>query len=289
MTGEESLLRLAASTAEAVSAALEALVSERVDREAPALVPQGKSPFQGIPEPAVACSVRYVEGVTGGNVLILSRPAARHLAALMMGGPPPTGELADADLSELELSAVGEAMNQMMSAAAAAIGSVLEQEIEISPPEIRLLDTAAQAQTAFELTPWAAAVTLAVCGQPGRLILLVPHAFVVRMTRALDELGGEAPGETEGEQGLPPQAVRSVRVRVSAELGRAPLALGRLVALAGQVVELDRSVDDPIQVLVNGRPFAWGRLLVADGEWAVRIEEIQAGSETLATSQPRKE
>lgn len=289
MTGEQALLRLAASTAEAVCSALEALVSDRVDRHPPALVPQGSSPFQGIPEPAVACSVRYVDGVTGGNVLVLSRPGARHLAALMMGSSPPVGELADGELSELELSAVGEAMNQMMSAAAAAIGSVLEQEIEISPPEIRLLEGAAQAQEAFELTPWATTVTFAVAGQPGRLVQLVPHAFVVRMTRALDELGREASPGTEGGEGLPPEAVRAVQVRVSAELGRARLPLGRLVALGGQVVELDRSIDDPIHILVNGRPFALGRLLVADGEWAVRIEEIQAGPEALPAPQSRKE
>ena len=42
----------------------------------------------------------------------------------------------------------------------------------------------------------------------------------------------------------------------------------------GAVVELDRAPDEPIDLFVNGRRFATGRLVVVDGDWAVRIESV---------------
>lgn len=276
MTREEALLRLAGSTADAVGAVLDTLAPGQVERGSPTIVPRGASPFQSIPEPAIASSVSYVDGVTGGNVFVLSRFAARRLAALMMGGK--AGEVEDGEMSELELSAVAEAMNQMMAAAAAGTSAVLGEEIAIGPPQTRTLARASEAES-YELTPWSTSVSFTIAGEPGRFVQLVPNAFVVRMTKALDELGLELAGGPDVARrpgGLPPESVLGLAVRVSAELGRARLPIGRTVALDRCVVELDRTVDDPIEILVNGRPFAAGHLLVADGEWAVRIDEIRA-------------
>ena len=74
------------------------------------------------------------------------------------------------------------------------------------------------------------------------------------------------------------ESLRSSKLRVWAEVGRTRLPAGRVVGLpAGAVVELDHSADDPVDVYVNGRRFAVGRLVVDDaGEWAVRIETVLA-------------
>jgi flagellar motor switch protein FliN/FliY len=50
----------------------------------------------------------------------------------------------------------------------------------------------------------------------------------------------------------------------------------QIVAMpTGAVVELNRQADEPIDLYVNGRRFATGRLMVVDGaDWAVRIESI---------------
>jgi flagellar motor switch protein FliN/FliY len=72
-----------------------------------------------------------------------------------------------------------------------------------------------------------------------------------------------------------PDALLDVRVRLCAELGRARLPLARVVGLApGALVDLDRAPDDPVDVYVNGLHYGTGRLLVADGEWALRIEQL---------------
>ena len=75
--------------------------------------------------------------------------------------------------------------------------------------------------------------------------------------------------------------LHDVLLRVWAELGRARLPIGRAVGLApGAVLELDRGVDDPVDLYVNGRRLALGRLLLTeDGEWAVRVESIAAQTE----------
>lgn len=67
-----------------------------------------------------------------------------------------------------------------------------------------------------------------------------------------------------------------IGMRLTAELGRARMPAERAVGLAaGAIVELDADVDAPIQLLVNGVPFATGRLLVTDdGDWAVEISEL---------------
>jgi flagellar motor switch protein FliN len=68
---------------------------------------------------------------------------------------------------------------------------------------------------------------------------------------------------------------RDVTLRVWAELGRAQLPVGRAAGLGpGSVVELDRDVDEPVDVFANGQRIGTGRLVVEDGEWAVRLEQI---------------
>jgi flagellar motor switch protein FliN len=68
-----------------------------------------------------------------------------------------------------------------------------------------------------------------------------------------------------------------VNVRLWAELGRSRLPLAQTVALgAGAIVDLDKEPEDEVDVLVNGLPFAKGKLLLVDGEWAIRLERIVA-------------
>jgi flagellar motor switch protein FliN/FliY len=74
---------------------------------------------------------------------------------------------------------------------------------------------------------------------------------------------------------LSTDALLDVKVRVSAELGRTRLPLASVVGLGdGAIVDLDRMPDDPVEVFANGRLVGKGRLLLADGEWALRLEEI---------------
>jgi flagellar motor switch protein FliN len=204
----------------------------------------------------------------------------------MMGAsePEPAADGA-VELTELEASAVSEAMNQMMATAAGAISTVLGTEVEIGTPETRTFVAEAETEGAYPASPHMVRAAFSVCGEPCRLVQLVPNAFVVRMDRALDELGAEtapAPGATaapaataavHSPHGAP--SLAGIPVRVWAELGRTSMPTAEVVGLPhGAVVELDRAPDEPIDLFVNGRRFATGRLVVVDGDWAVRIESV---------------
>jgi flagellar motor switch protein FliN/FliY len=287
MTPEEALLRIGESTGAAVAGALAAYCPDAVECSPPVVVGSDTDPVAGVPLPAVVADVSYVDGVRGGNLFLMPLPAVRALAAAMMGADPAAAVAsadADAELSELELSAAGEVANQMMATAAAAMSTVLGQEVEIAAPETRVVAVAAEALAAVDSATSVVSVSIEVLGQHCRLVQLVPHAFVVRMTRALDDLDAEfATGEEDldaagepREPALPADLLGDVGVRIAAELGRVSMTIRRAVNLApGAVVELDRELEDPIDLYVNGRRFGTGRLVTLDGdEWAVRIDTV---------------
>jgi flagellar motor switch protein FliN/FliY len=281
MNVEDALLRLGESTSEAVAGIMQMFAGDAAQPGPVAIVPPGTQPLQTLPTPAVAASVSYVDGVTGGNVFVMPLEGARALAAAMMGEAPPRDEAAA--LSDLELSAVGEAMNQMMAAAANATSAVLGTQVEIAPPDTRVVSSLDQALEGQKDAAHVTSGVFTVFGQPCRLIQLVPNAFVMRMTQALDELGAEYLGDQgpagEVDSAGLDESLRVIDVRVWAELGRRRMPIGSLVGTpAGAVVELDREADEPVDLFVNGMRFATGRLVVADGgEWAVKIESVLGG------------
>jgi flagellar motor switch protein FliN len=293
---EDALIRLGQSTSEAIAGVLEMYAAGKVTPGEVSVIPSDKHPMESVPMPAVATSVAYVDGVTGGNVFVMSLEGAQKLAAAMMGMEEPENPDAP-ELSELELSAVSEAMNQMMASAAIAISSVLGTEVEIGTPEPNFFTEQAKAIEAYAPTPHAVRANFTVCGEPCRLIQLVPNAFVVRMTRALDELGSEMAPPAEPASAAGPASARGnaagrpslsgIPVRVWAELGRTRMPSAQVVAMpSGSVVELNQAADEPIDLYVNGTRFATGRLMVVDGtDWAVRIETVLSSSNTSHESQ----
>ena len=274
MTNEEALIGLGNSTGEVVIGVLSSLCPDGAEKGSTSVVPAGVSALEAIGYPAFATKVSYVDGVTGGNVFVITRLGARRLAAVMGATELPT-EDDDRDLDEHELAALNDAMTQIMRAAAAAIGGALRCEVEISAPETRGLASADEAADVFMKTTHAVSVAFTLLGEPCQSIQLVPNAIVVRMTRALVDHDSHAPVSAD-DPSLSSNVIRDVRVRVAAELGRAMIPLEQAVSLgAGAVVELDRAADDPIDLYVNGRHFAIGRLLLVDQtEWAVRIERV---------------
>ncbi len=87
--------------------------------------------------PCVFINISYIAGIDGNNILILKEHDVKVITDLMMGGD---GSNTDGDLSELHLSAISEAMNQMMGSAATSLSSMLERKVDISPPSANLID-----------------------------------------------------------------------------------------------------------------------------------------------------
>lgn len=85
--------------------------------------------------PNVVLEVEYTTGITGRNVLIIQTKDAAVIASLMMGGD---GKVEEHELSELEVSAVQEAMNQMIGSSATSMATMFSREVNISPPKSKI-------------------------------------------------------------------------------------------------------------------------------------------------------
>ena len=88
-------------------------------------------------KPCVFIRIGYTVGLDGSNILVLKEHDVKVITDLMMGGD---GTNTDGELGELHLSAISEAMNQMMGSAATSLSSMLNKKIDISPPHADLID-----------------------------------------------------------------------------------------------------------------------------------------------------
>ena len=87
--------------------------------------------------PCVFISIKYTVGLNGSNILVLREQDVKIITDLMMGGD---GTNTTGELGELHLSAISEAMNQMMGSSATSLSSMLNKMIDISPPVADLID-----------------------------------------------------------------------------------------------------------------------------------------------------
>lgn len=118
--------------------ALSTLLNQKVDITTPTVTLIEKSKLAAeFPHPYVTIQVEYTEGFSGVNVLVIKQSDAAIIADLMLGG---NGLNPSGNLGEIQLSAVQEAMNQMMGSAATSMSTIFSKRVDISPPSIDLLD-----------------------------------------------------------------------------------------------------------------------------------------------------
>ncbi|MCG1011722.1 flagellar motor switch phosphatase FliY [Tepidanaerobacter sp. GT38] len=91
------------------------------------------------PIPFISVEVSYTKGLSGSNLMIIKENDAKVIADLMMGGD---GSNTDVELDDMRMSAVGEAMNQMMGSAATSLSTMLKKDINISPPRLTKINLA---------------------------------------------------------------------------------------------------------------------------------------------------
>jgi flagellar motor switch protein FliN/FliY len=118
--------------------ALSTLLGKKVDITTPQVSMITQEELQDeFPIPHVAVNVNYVDGFHGSNLLVIQTRDAQVIADLMMGGDG-TGQLGE--LSEIHISAVQEAMNQMMGSSATSMSTIFNRFVNISPPGINILN-----------------------------------------------------------------------------------------------------------------------------------------------------
>ncbi len=286
----------------AASTALSELLDQRVTIDTPDLKYTNLYEIhQGFSAPYVLVEVQYTSGVEGNNLLILKAEDAAVIANIMMGG---NGQNVSSDMDEYTLSAVAEAMNQMMGFAATALSELFKQTIEISPPLVKLISVKDPEELTMD--PYIPLVTISFNLQIGDLvqsqIILIISLEVARghvkyliedTAKELDSMTIKAPMSNEEDhyQSLPDgypmednlllpnngnlNLIMDVPLRLSVLLGRTKRSIADILKLThGSIVELERLENEPVDILVNEKLIARGEVVVVKEYFGVRITEI---------------
>lgn len=160
------------------------------------------------PVPCLVLQIKYLAGLAGENVLVIKEQDASVIAALMMGMDPQEGA---AELGEVEMSAVQEAMNQMMGYASTALSEMFNRTIDITPPTVErwdLGDEGTRLSSLESLEPGAEVVQVAFRIEveglvDSTMLQIIPREFAREMSRYL--LYGEEP-EMEPSPEAPTEA-----------------------------------------------------------------------------------
>jgi len=109
------------------------LIGKRVSITAPLVtITSIKELADSYPLPYIMVNVKYTEGFEGNNILVLNENDVKIITDLMMGG---TGDNFDGEIDEIRLSAISEAMNQMMGSSATSMADMIKKKVNISTPE----------------------------------------------------------------------------------------------------------------------------------------------------------
>ncbi|PLT31556.1 flagellar motor switch phosphatase FliY [Peribacillus deserti] len=123
---------------ESSATALSTLLNQKVDITTPSVDIISAAKLEDeFPHPYVGIQVKYTAGFSGTNLFVIKQSDAAIIADLMLGGD---GLNPSEMMGEIQLSAVQEAMNQMMGSAATSMSTIFNKKVDISPPSIDLLN-----------------------------------------------------------------------------------------------------------------------------------------------------
>lgn len=250
--------------------------------------------------PCVLVEVEYVEGIIGKNLLVIDQRDAVIIGQLMMMEEPNPEE----EISEIHLSAVGEAMNQMMGSAATAMSDIFHRKINISAPKVRHIQVSQEeAETIVNEGMLQISFRIEVAGLiDSHLLQFVPVDFARQVVDYLlsgyREDSEQADLPAAGEEELPaapreeerpvaeqPAAksftgedidfVSDIVLELQGVVGRVRMPLEKVLQLGiGSVVELDKEVGDDVEVLINGKPVAKAEIVAVGGQYGLRLTNI---------------
>ncbi len=266
----------------------------------------------------VIVRVDYTKGLNGTNAFIIEPHVVAVIADIMMGGG---GENVSDELDDIKLSAVGEAMNQMMGAAATSLSEIIKKQVDISPPAVEETDFDDESINFPPVYEGDRVIEVHFKMKVGEIVegdmmQLMSPSFAKQFASFLtNTLPSEM--EKEPQEEIPesveeivektkerPQSVKKVEFQeleesthvpsakldalldipldISVELGRTSMTLKQVLDLgSGSLVELDKLTGEPVDILVNGKAIAEGEVVVIGENFGIRITKILSKKERL--------
>lgn len=287
-------------------------------------------------DPSVLINITYKVGIEGVNFLILHEKDVKIITDLMMGGD---GTNISNELNDLHLSAISEAMNQMIGSSSTSLSEMLGKKVDISPPEAYHDQIANLDYSQFGVTKSDQVVKIAFRMTVGDLIdseimqvlpLQVAKQMIstimngkksaepVKPATPVQNKAAAAVEEKPLPKNEPPKQqyyyeeddtrarvanekvnavplqfenfdsnsaqmyynndidlIRDVPLEITVELGKTGKKINEILDFGvGTVIELDRLVGEPLDVLANGKRIAKGEVVVVDENYGIRITDI---------------
>jgi flagellar motor switch protein FliN/FliY len=331
----------------AAATTLSQLLNKRVQITSPkVIVTRQKSFFDQFNVPYLIIKVKFKEGFDGYNVLIIKMQDAIVMANLMMGGDGT--ELPD-EISELEVSAAAEAMNQMIGTASTSLADLLERNFNIMPPETSIVQETEKMNVTLPFGD-TIVVTYFNMNIENLLDTNIMQVLDIQTAREQAELlwkkfgimdgdeeipysaqeqlpaqktSGDYPGQLPGNDTAAPDWAQTssndpgqsrdgsapddaparawereyhamqvdpeklnmlldIPLKVSVVLGRARKQIKEVLQMTpGAIVELETLVDEPVDILVNGKLVAKGEIVVVNENFGVKITNIISTRERI--------
>jgi len=307
------------------STALSELLAQKVLINTPSLRFTTREEFQaGFDAPYLLVSVEYTSGIIGSNVIILKVQDAAIIANLMMGGD---GKNCSQKMDEITLSAVSEAMNQMIGFSATSMSEMFQRTVEISPPKVSLknFDTDEIQLNVNEDIFSENLVVISFQLQIGELvkseIMLIMNPDVAKQqvqilmsTSTVQDTTIYQDSTIYNEEKVchedptplmqSSQTIRAednisinnnnlnlildIPLKLTVLLGRTKGKIADVLKLTqGSIVELDRLENEPVDILVSDILIAKGEVVVTKEYFGVRITDIVSPEHRIQSLSPK--
>lgn len=300
--------------------ALSQILNQKVSITTPRVnITTQKELFSSFEVPYLVVRVDFIEGLEGLNILVVKIPDAFIIADLMLGGDGQKEYNEEVELDEISLSAVSEAMNQMIGAASTSLSAIFNRKIQISPPKVLPV----KKDEPFEVEELNGGYIVAISFQMkiGELIdseimqvlplktakeeaefLLGPseqekEEAQPKVTEAeKQEKENEITKKTEQEFFFPSSfkteenirvenldLILDVPLKIEVVLGRTKKPLGEVLNLSdGSILELDKIADEPVEIFVNGKLIGLGEIVAVEENFGVRVTKIISKEERIS-------
>lgn len=266
----------------------------------------------GLPDQVVDIKTDLTEGVSGEHSYILDTAFAGKLASVMMGQE-------NVELNDAGLSAIGEAVSQLISTQLASLSDQTGRKIEFLPPDLKIVDSSSIrtpvsdslvcASYKVELEDEEFGVIKEIFprsivdiivdatekeGDPGNIVNSSKFVSEGDNTASItSDTGGaqanvqpvqfgnfEAPSVAQNQGNI--SLLMDVDMQMTVELGRTKQSIKEILGIGeGTIIELDKLAGEPVDILVNHKPIAKGEVVVIDENFGVRVTEIISPAERM--------
>lgn len=246
------------------------------------------------PGTSILVKVHYQKGLTGTLFFNLPLREGTILVDLMLGGEGAPSE----ELAGDSRDAMAETFNQVMGSANQSLSDLAGETFATAHVEILALDGQPEAFAEHGGAGPFQGILLATSQDSlaTTIHLLIPEPVLQQMKRKLGFIevpapAAAAPAPAEPAPAAPRQApvaagpgpdagnlelLLDIQLPVVVRMGQTDMQMGELLKLTpGAILELNRSADAPVELLVNGKLIAKGEVVVVDGNFAFRITEIE--------------